>query len=101
MGERRRQIEEKIDQLLFRDAPSRMAFVLEDLFENHAEPREKTESPRIHFSHQDLADLTGLTRPTATTLLNQFRQEDIIEMGRREITLLDPGKLRQKVQLDE
>lgn len=101
MGERRRQIEEKIDQLLFRDAPTRMAFVLKDLFENHAEPQDDSESHRIQFSHQDLADLTGLTRPTATTLLNEFKQEGMIEMGRREVTLKDPAKLRRKIQSDD
>lgn len=100
MGERRRQIEEKIDQLLFRPAPARLALVLQDLFENHAENDGEDGAPEIHFSHQDLADLAGLTRPTATTLLNELEDEGVVEIGRRQLVLKDPAGLRRHLADD-
>lgn len=89
IGDRRRKIESRLEQLIFRDASVRMAIILLDMFENHAEESEDGEDPWISFSHQELADLTGLTRPTTTNLLNEFQEKGMIELGRRKIFLKD------------
>lgn len=97
IGERRREVEEKIEQLLFCDAGTRLALVLQDLFENHAEPGDGEAHPKIEFSHQELADLTGQTRPTVTTYLNELQKEGILDIGRKALELKDPSGLERRV----
>lgn len=102
IGSRRRQIESKIENLIFKDASGRLAYVLKDLFENHASSEENTEPPTsvypaINLSHEEIADLSGLTRPTTTKLLNEFEDEDIIELNRRDIHLKKSRKLTKKI----
>lgn len=94
MGDRRRAIETRLEALLFRDAPDRLAYILNDLFENHAE--ETDGDPTLNVSHRDLAELTGLTRPTTTQLLNELQEEGVLELSRRELTLRDPTSLAKR-----
>ncbi len=102
MGDRRRKIESKIENLIFKDASGRLAFVLKDLFDNHPdssadEVDRLNRQPEISFSHHEIADLCGLTRPTTTKLLNEFQEEGILGLKRRKIKLEDPRRLKRKV----
>jgi CRP-like cAMP-binding protein len=97
IGERRRKIESKIENLIFKDASERLAYVLKDLFENHPSEGSTDNLSVISLSHDEIADLCGLTRPTATKLLNQFQDDGVIQLNRRKIKLEDPHRLRSKV----
>ncbi|MFB6355853.1 MAG: Crp/Fnr family transcriptional regulator [bacterium] len=96
IGDRRRKIESKIENLIFKDARGRLAQILRELFNEHSDNGEQEATPEISFSHQDIADLTGLTRPTTTNLLNEFEEQGIIELNRRKIILHNPVKLKQR-----
>lgn len=101
MGDRRREIESKIESLIFKDAPASLAHILYDLFDNHStENGDEDSRPRISFSHQEIADLAGLTRPTTTNLLNEFQEEGLIELGRRKIYLEDATALKRRSRDD-
>lgn len=95
MGNRRREIESKVENLVFKDARGRLTYVLEDLFSNHSD-EEAFENPRIELSHQEIADLAGLTRPTTTNLLNELENDDIIELNRKNIVLKEPRRLQSE-----
>lgn len=41
----------------------------------------------FHLTHQDLADLTGLTRVTVTRLLNELEKQGLIQREKRLITI--------------
>jgi len=102
IGARRRKIESKIENLIFKDAPGRLAYVLKDLFENHIDSSNGPDNgldqePEISFSHNEIADLCGLTRPTTTKLLNEFQEEEILELKRRKIKLKDSLRLNKKI----
>lgn len=94
-GDRRREIESKIEQLIFQDASGQLAWVLLDLFEKFSESDDEGESPRIRFSHEELASLVGLTRPTVTHLLNEFQEEGLIDIAHRSLTLQDETGLKK------
>lgn len=98
IGDRRREIESKIEQLIFRNASGRLSFVLLDLFENHREESNGEAEPQIKFSHQEIADLAGLTRPTTTNLLNEFQERGLIELGRKKIILKDYAGLKRAAE---
>lgn len=51
---------------------------------------------RIHLTHQELADLTGLHRVTVTNNMSQLRKMKVIEMdGEGQIVVLDWEKLKE------
>ncbi|UCE05153.1 MAG: Crp/Fnr family transcriptional regulator, partial [bacterium] len=80
MGLRLRQIENRIEELLFRDVPSRLARLLLRLVDLH--PRETKHGLRINIklSQQELANLIGATREMTSSVLNSFRRDSIINI---------------------
>jgi len=49
----------------------------------------------LPVSRQDLADLTGITRESASRILTEFHNEKILEIKNREITIVNEKLLRQ------
>jgi CRP-like cAMP-binding protein len=49
----------------------------------------------LPVSRQELADLTGITRESASRILSDFHEEKIIEMNHREVTILNEKLLRE------
>ena len=49
----------------------------------------------LPISRQDLADLTGITRESASRILTDFHNEKILDIDARKITILNEGLLRQ------
>jgi len=46
------------------------------------------------LTHQDMANLTGTSRQTVTTILNELRDKNLINFDRRKILIRDMDKLR-------
>lgn len=90
IGDRRREIETRINNLVFKDAENRVAYVLLDLFEKHADEDSSSVNSEISFTHEEIAKLTGLTRPTTTNILNDFEKKDTIKLKRGTIELTNP-----------
>jgi len=55
----------------------------------------ETASFALPISRQELADLTGITRESASRILTDFHNEKIIEIRNREVTILNEKLLRQ------
>ncbi|MDP4208223.1 MAG: Crp/Fnr family transcriptional regulator [Bacteroidota bacterium] len=49
----------------------------------------------LPISRQDLADLTGITRESASRILTDFHNEKILEIDSRKITVVNEALLRQ------
>lgn len=93
LGARLAEAEARQEELAFRSVPERLAALLSRL----ATDTDWRGRPVVSgLTQQQLAELTGTSRETATTILNQFRAAGLIEIRRRRITLLDPGGLRQR-----
>ncbi len=92
LGERLTRAEARIEEMAFKPVPARLASLLLRL---------GTESdwrgrPIVQgLTHQQLGELVGTYRETATAILGQFRNEGLIEIGRRRIVLLDPAGLQE------
>jgi CRP/FNR family transcriptional regulator, polysaccharide utilization system transcription regulator len=72
-------------------APGRMADALLYLFE---EEYDKSKFKML-LSKQDLADLSAMSKDSATKILRDFQNNGIITQTKDEITLLDPEALRR------
>lgn len=97
MGFRLRQIETKLDELLFRDVPSRLSRLLLRLLEQHAKKTVKGECINIKLSQQELANLIGATREMTSSVLNSFKREGLIEIEHKYIYILNRKKLERIV----
>ena len=51
------------------------------------------ESEVVRLSHQDIAEIVGTYRETATRILNEMRQQGAIDLGRLQITVVDRDRL--------
>ncbi len=98
MEERRRNVEAKVENLIYKDASGRLAYVLKDLVEDSSTEsrrnRVKNKTGLIQLSHQELADLAGLTRPTTTKLLNEYADEGVLDLHRKKIVVRDCSKIQ-------
>lgn len=80
-GRRLREAEARLGDLAFKGIPARLASLLLRLAGDGNQVRGMT--------HQDLAEMVGTYRETATQVLNELRSRGLIEIGRKRITILD------------
>lgn len=74
-----------IKNLALGDARTRVACVLVD---------SKGETEDIRLTHQEIADMAGLTRETTTRTLKQMSDENVIETRNRKINIKDMERLK-------
>jgi len=82
-------------ELVFSDVRTRIAARLWHLCR-----REQTgEGGALTVTHQDIANLAGAARETATVALHALREEGVIAMSNAQIRVLRPDELRRLAEL--
>lgn len=99
MGDRWERIESKLEDLLFKDVPTRLALTLWKLARDYGKKMEQGILIEPKITHQDLADLIGSTRETTTTILNHFQDKGLIEKGWGKIMVKDQEGLKQEADI--
>ncbi len=93
MGGRLRKAENRLEGLIFKDARSRII----DFIKETAEDRGRKVGFETLFKHtltqQDIANITGTSRQTVTSVLNDLRKENLIYFNRNSILIRDMAKL--------
>ncbi len=92
MAHRLQQAEAKLEDLAFKDIPSRLAGLLLELADHSTE-----NSQVLGYTHQDLAEMLGTYRETTTQILSDFKASGWIHVHRKRIDLLDKPALRSLV----
>ena len=87
MASRLREIEVRMETVAFKSVPARLAASLLELGESG-------DGKIVGVSHQDMADMVGTYRETVTRILNEFRSEGCIDLGRLNVKILKPDLLR-------
>ena len=90
LNERLQEAEERLHESAFMTMPARTAALLLRLAEDSNEVRGLT--------HQDLADMLGVYRETVTATLDKLKQDHLLEIGRKRITLTNRTALEDLVQ---
>lgn len=93
LGFRRRRIEYRLRNILFRTTRERTVSLLLELLESHGQCVEDAWEIRLRLSHQDLANLIGATRESVTLALGQLQREGLIAIHRRLIRVVDRERL--------
>jgi len=84
VGQRLAQAEERLAETTFHQIPQRLASLLLQL------DAQQGETGVIGgYTHQYLADMLGTYRETATQILNAFKQDHLLELGRKRIKIVD------------
>jgi CRP-like cAMP-binding protein len=88
ISQRVQEAHEALGMFAFKSIPARIASLLMRLSEGGSKPVTGTR-------HQDIADMLGIYRETVSTTLGNLREDEVIEMSRREIVILNAGRLRE------
>ena len=85
-GRRVLEAEQRMEEIAFKGVAARVAALL---------MREADDGEVRGLSHQDIAERLGVYRETATNALSELKAADIIDIGRKRITILDRERLRR------
>ncbi|MFQ5509774.1 MAG: Crp/Fnr family transcriptional regulator [Leptospirillia bacterium] len=98
VGLRLRHIETRLHDLVYQDVNHRLASLLLDLIAELGEPSPSGPEGAIRIkaklTHQEMAGLIASTRETVSLTLGHFRDQGLITMERRSLTVTDPSGLR-------
>ncbi|HYT92720.1 MAG TPA: Crp/Fnr family transcriptional regulator [Gemmataceae bacterium] len=97
IGLRRRRIENRLRNILFRSTRERVVALLLELLESHGQAAGPHWEIRLKLSHQELANLIGATRETVTLTLGRLQAERFIRVRRRQIVILDRNRLAEEL----
>ncbi len=93
IGEKLRKTEHKLEAFVFKDARQRII----DFLRESAQQRGKKIGYEMLIKHsltqQDIANITGTSRQTVTSVLNELRKSNLIYFNRRSILIRDLAKL--------
>ena len=89
MARRLRKSEERLEQTLFHEVPSRLASLLLRL-------RSENGTDTIRTTHEELADHLGGYRETVTTALNNLKKERMVSLGRKRVEITDVEGLQER-----
>lgn len=97
VGERRRQLENRVENLLFRSAHSRLAALFIELATSFGVRDSRGIIINLKLTHREIASLIGATRETVSFAILDLRRDGlIVTEGKRVVLLDEPGlkKLR-------
>jgi CRP-like cAMP-binding protein len=85
MARRLDDAEERLADVAYKSVPTRIAATLLRLSGPDNRP--------VNLSHQDIADMVGTYRETATRILNEMRGDELVELKRMRISVTDRRRL--------
>jgi len=98
VGERLVKAQNRLESQLFRDTRSRIIEFIRDLAVEHGQKVGFDTLVKRFFTHQDIANITGTSRQTVTTILNELRADNLIYFNRRKLLVRDVDKLSKMIQ---
>ncbi|MGI9543193.1 MAG: Crp/Fnr family transcriptional regulator [Cyclobacteriaceae bacterium] len=94
MGFRLRKLERRLESLVFKDARTRIVEFIREMGEERGTKVGFETLIKNYLTHQDIANLTGTSRQTVTTIMNELRDQNLINFDRRRILIRDIAKLK-------
>ncbi|RMG67876.1 MAG: Crp/Fnr family transcriptional regulator [Calditrichaeota bacterium] len=88
-------LENKLQNLVFKDVKTRICELLYNLYRKSGDP--DTGRIKIPLTHQDIANLVGSTRETASVYLSELKKEGVIDYERKNIQIVSLRGLERYV----
>ena len=89
IGLRLKKIQSRVEDLVFRDVPARLAHLLSELSKTEGVAEKQGIRLKVKLTHQEMANLIGCSRETVSTTMGQFRDDGLIQMDGRTITIVN------------
>ena len=93
VGLRLMKMERKLELLVFKDARTRIIEFLKDAASWKGKKVGFETMIQTKLTHKDIAALTGTSRQTVTTILNELKEANLIYFDRRKILIRDLERL--------
>lgn len=89
IGFKFKKLERRLQLLLFKDSKTRLLEFLDELCSDYGYNCDKTGDNIIKhpYTQKDIASLIGISRPTLNTLLNDLKDNKVIDFNRKEIRI--------------
>ncbi len=97
LGFRINVLENKLQNLVFKDIKTRICDLLSSLFVKSGN-REKG-TINVPLTHKDIANLVGCTRETASLNLSELKKEGVISYEKKKIKIESPEKLKRYISI--
>lgn len=97
IGKRLMKTERRLESMVFKNSRTRIVEFLHNLGKEQGQRVGYETLVRNFFTHQEIADLTGTSRQTVTTTLNELRNANIITFNRRRLLIRDLQNLGKAV----
>lgn len=94
IGFRRRIIENKLENLIFKTISQKLGILLLELAEQFGRKEPRGILIDLSLTHQDFANLVAASRTTVTETLQAFREQGFIDIQGRRIRLVKPDALK-------
>ncbi len=94
VGLRLMKMERKLESLVFKDARTRIVEFLKDTAAWKGRKVGYETLIQTKLTHKDIAALTGTSRQTVTTILNELKEQNQINFDRRRILIRDLENLK-------
>jgi CRP/FNR family cyclic AMP-dependent transcriptional regulator len=95
IGERVRELESRLSDIVFKDVPGRLASLFLRLAEKYGRPHARGTLLDIRLTHQELANLIGATRETTSVNLGRMKQQGLIAVDDHRIVIVKEEQLRK------
>jgi CRP/FNR family transcriptional regulator, cyclic AMP receptor protein len=89
VGQRRKEMEQKIEHLVFRDVHAKLAALLLELGREYGKETDDGLQIDQKITHQEMANLIGSTRETISLTLAAFKRKELVQLFGRTVVLTD------------
>lgn len=95
MGGRLLEAERRLSDFVFKSLPERIVTLLLTLGDRQPRLFFRSSRAEVPYTHEQLAEMVGTHRETVTKVLNELREQGLIELKRGKVVLLDSAALRK------
>ena len=95
IGQRRHDLENRMEGLVFKDVPSRLANQILILARKYGKKNGDEIIIHLKLSQLELANLIGATRETTSTAINEMKRAGIIDISHKNIIIKDMEALQE------
>ncbi len=96
--QRLRHADQQIEDLTFTGSKERVVKTLVKLSEQFGKRQEDKVHIPLHLTHQEIAELAGLSRETTTRLLNEMEKDGLLGFDKHQVTILNELKFRKLLE---
>ena len=92
---RLRRFRVRVEKLLYKSAPARIAHTLLDLATDYGVPDDAGVVIPLRLNQSDFGNFVGLARETVNIVFQDFRRRGLVDTDRKSIRIKDPERLRR------